>query len=256
MLGEVGDGFKIAMSALDSGRYSVAAGVRGDLPGSLDASVRYSKEREQFGRPIASFQLVQEMLADIKVQTDAARMLVWRAGYLKDSGQAEHDRDLDRQAVRHRGGRQLRQHRDPGPRWLGLRRRLPGRALLPRRPRDDPVRGDLADPEADHRPLADRDQRAGPCLSAPRVDAPRHDRRRRRRDDGRRASPSSAACRAPGRCCTTRSPRRWSAASSGSSAISSAGAARGRLDARPRREAAAAARAGAGARGPGARASS
>jgi alkylation response protein AidB-like acyl-CoA dehydrogenase len=52
----------------------------------LDASVRYSKERVQFGRPIASFQLVQEMLTEIAVKTDAARMLVWRAGALKDAG--------------------------------------------------------------------------------------------------------------------------------------------------------------------------
>jgi len=87
VLGHVGDGFKVAMSALDSGRYSVAAGCVGICQGSLDASVRYSKEREQFGRPIACFQLVQEMIADIALQTDAARMLVWRAGYLKDSGQ-------------------------------------------------------------------------------------------------------------------------------------------------------------------------
>jgi butyryl-CoA dehydrogenase len=86
MMGQVGDGFKIAMSSLDSGRYSVAAGCVGICQGSLDASVRYAKEREQFGRPIAAFQLVQEMLADMKVQTDAARMLVWRAGYLKDAG--------------------------------------------------------------------------------------------------------------------------------------------------------------------------
>ena len=86
LLGEVGDGFKIAMSSLDSGRYSVAAGCVGICQGCLDASVRYSKDRVQFGRPIASFQLVQEMLADIKLQTDAARMLVWRAGHLKDTG--------------------------------------------------------------------------------------------------------------------------------------------------------------------------
>jgi alkylation response protein AidB-like acyl-CoA dehydrogenase len=86
MLGEVGDGFKVAMSALDSGRYSVAAGCVGICQGCVDASVSYSKEREQFGRPIASFQLVQGMLADMAVETDAARMLVWRAGYLKDAG--------------------------------------------------------------------------------------------------------------------------------------------------------------------------
>jgi butyryl-CoA dehydrogenase len=87
MLGEVGDGFKVAMSALDSGRYSVASGCVGICQGCLDASVQYSKERVQFGRPIASFQLVQEMLTEIKLKTDAARMLVWRAGYLKDTGQ-------------------------------------------------------------------------------------------------------------------------------------------------------------------------
>jgi len=86
MLGAVGDGFKVAMSALDSGRYSVAAGCVGICQGCVEASVDYAKEREQFGRPIASFQLVQGMLADMKVQTDAARMLVWRAGWLKDTG--------------------------------------------------------------------------------------------------------------------------------------------------------------------------
>ena len=86
LLGNVGDGFKVAMSALDSGRYSVAAGCVGICQGSLDASVRYSKDRLQFGRPIAGFQLVQEMISDIAVQTEAARMLVFRAGFLKDSG--------------------------------------------------------------------------------------------------------------------------------------------------------------------------
>jgi butyryl-CoA dehydrogenase len=86
LLGEVGDGFKVAMSSLDSGRYSVAAGCVGICQGCVEASVRYAKEREQFGRPIAAFQLVQAMLADMAVETDAARMLVWRAGYLKDTG--------------------------------------------------------------------------------------------------------------------------------------------------------------------------
>ena len=86
LMGEVGEGFKIAMSALDSGRYSVAAGCVGICQGSLDASVAYAKEREQFGRPIGSFQLVQAMIADMRVMTDSARMLVYRAGFLKDQG--------------------------------------------------------------------------------------------------------------------------------------------------------------------------
>jgi butyryl-CoA dehydrogenase len=86
LLGEVGDGFKVAMSALDSGRYSVAAGCVGICEGCVQASVAYAKERNQFGVPIASFQLVQEMIADQVVRRDAARMLVRRAALLKDAG--------------------------------------------------------------------------------------------------------------------------------------------------------------------------
>jgi alkylation response protein AidB-like acyl-CoA dehydrogenase len=86
LLGEVGDGFKIAMSSLDNGRYSVAAGCVGICDGCVDASVEYAKERRQFGVPIASFQLVQELIADMIVKRDAARLLVYRAGELKDLG--------------------------------------------------------------------------------------------------------------------------------------------------------------------------
>ncbi|MEA2353218.1 MAG: butyryl-CoA dehydrogenase [Thermoleophilaceae bacterium] len=86
LLGEVGDGFKVAMSALDSGRFSVASGCVGICQGCVDASVAYSKERQQFGRPLASFQLVQQMIADMVVDTEASRALVWRAGWLKDAG--------------------------------------------------------------------------------------------------------------------------------------------------------------------------
>ncbi len=84
LLGQVGDGFKVAMSALDSGRFSVAAGCVGICRGCLEESVAYAQEREQFGRPIASFQLVAAMIADMVVKTDAARLLTWRAGLLKD----------------------------------------------------------------------------------------------------------------------------------------------------------------------------
>jgi alkylation response protein AidB-like acyl-CoA dehydrogenase len=87
MLGGVGDGFKVAMSNLDSGRYSVAAGCVGICQGCVEESVKYSTERQQFGKPIASFQLVQAMIADMTVKTEASRMLVWRAGWLKDKGQ-------------------------------------------------------------------------------------------------------------------------------------------------------------------------
>jgi butyryl-CoA dehydrogenase len=86
MLGEIGDGFKVAMSALDNGRYSVAAGCVGICDGCVDASVAYSKERKQFGVPLARFQLVQEMIAEMILKRDASRMLVYRAGVLKDEG--------------------------------------------------------------------------------------------------------------------------------------------------------------------------
>src|SRR3954466_6917183 len=84
VLGQVGEGFKVAMSALDSGRYSVAAGCVGICEGCVQESARYATERQQFGRPIASFQLVQAMIADMKLREDASRMLTWRAGWLKD----------------------------------------------------------------------------------------------------------------------------------------------------------------------------
>jgi alkylation response protein AidB-like acyl-CoA dehydrogenase len=86
MLAAIGDGFKVAMSALDNGRYSVAAGCVGICDGCVDASVEYSKERKQFGVPLARFQLVQEMIADMILKRDASQMLVYRAGVLKDEG--------------------------------------------------------------------------------------------------------------------------------------------------------------------------
>jgi butyryl-CoA dehydrogenase len=86
MLGEIGDGFKVAMSALEKGRYSVAAGCVGIMEGCVEASVAYSTERKQFGVPLARFQLVQEMIAEMILKRDASRMLVYRAGVLKDEG--------------------------------------------------------------------------------------------------------------------------------------------------------------------------
>ncbi len=87
MLGEIGQGFKIAMTALDSGRFSVAAGCVGICQGSLDAAVEYAQKREQFGRKIGEFQLVQDLISQIVLKTEASRLLTWRAGYLKDAGE-------------------------------------------------------------------------------------------------------------------------------------------------------------------------
>lgn len=84
LLGPVGQGFKVAMAALDNGRYSVAAGCVGIIQACVDACTSYAKQRRQFGRPIASFQLVQDMIARMVVDLEAARLLVYRAGHLKN----------------------------------------------------------------------------------------------------------------------------------------------------------------------------
>ncbi|WP_165988604.1 acyl-CoA dehydrogenase family protein [Streptomyces sp. YIM 98790] len=86
-LGEEGKGFTVAMSALAKGRMSVAAGCVGIARGCLEAAVGYAGQRQQFGVPIASHQLVQELLSDIRVDTDAARLLTWRVADLIDRGQ-------------------------------------------------------------------------------------------------------------------------------------------------------------------------
>ncbi len=84
LLGPVGQGFKVAMAALDNGRYSVAAGCVGIIQACVDACASYAKQRRQFGRPIASFQLVQDMIARMVVDLEAARLLVYQAGHLKN----------------------------------------------------------------------------------------------------------------------------------------------------------------------------
>ncbi|MFE7484834.1 acyl-CoA dehydrogenase family protein [Streptomyces sp. NPDC057552] len=87
LLGPEGKGFTVAMSALAKGRMSVAAGCVGIAQAALDAAVRYAGEREQFGKGIAGHQLVQELLSDISVDVEAARLLTWRVADLIDRGQ-------------------------------------------------------------------------------------------------------------------------------------------------------------------------
>ncbi|MGW7250538.1 acyl-CoA dehydrogenase family protein [Streptomyces decoyicus] len=87
MLGPEGKGFSVAMSALAKGRMSVAAGCVGIAQAALDAAVGYAGEREQFGKPLARHQLVQELISDIAVDVDAARLLTWRVADLIDRGE-------------------------------------------------------------------------------------------------------------------------------------------------------------------------
>ncbi len=85
-IGEEGEGFLVAMSAIDQGRYTVAAGAVGLAQACLDASVKYARERRTFGEEIGRHQLVKEMIARMVAGIEAGRLLVWRAGWLKNRG--------------------------------------------------------------------------------------------------------------------------------------------------------------------------
>ncbi|MBI4319795.1 MAG: acyl-CoA dehydrogenase family protein [Chloroflexi bacterium] len=86
LLGKEGAGFKVAMGALDHGRLGVAAGAVGVAQACVDACVDFARKRRQFGQRIGDFQLIQEMITDMVTETDAARLLVWRAADQKDRG--------------------------------------------------------------------------------------------------------------------------------------------------------------------------
>ena len=87
LLGSEGGGFKIALGALDHGRIGIASQSVGIAQAALDGTIKYSKEREQFGKPISNFQAIQWMIADAGTQLEAARLLTYRAAALKDTGE-------------------------------------------------------------------------------------------------------------------------------------------------------------------------
>ena len=87
LLGHIGDGMKIGLSALDTGRIGIGAQALGIAQAAFEASVKYSKERQQFKKPIASFQTIQNYLADMATEIDAARLLLYRACAFKDAQQ-------------------------------------------------------------------------------------------------------------------------------------------------------------------------
>jgi glutaryl-CoA dehydrogenase (non-decarboxylating) len=86
LVGQEGEGFKIAMSALDNGRFTVAAGACGTIMASLEASVKYCQERRTFGKEIGKHQLVQQMIAKMEAGLQQSRLLVYRSGWLKNQG--------------------------------------------------------------------------------------------------------------------------------------------------------------------------
>jgi butyryl-CoA dehydrogenase len=88
LLGRLGDGLKIGLAALDTGRIGIAAQALGIAQAAFDASLKYSKERQQFGKPISSFQTIQNYLADMSTEIDAGRLLLYRACAFKDAGKS------------------------------------------------------------------------------------------------------------------------------------------------------------------------
>jgi butyryl-CoA dehydrogenase len=85
-LGGEGEGFKVAMQTLDGGRIGIAAQALGIAQAAYEEAVAYAKERKAFGNPITQFQAIQFMLADMATEIDAARLLIWRAAWMKDQG--------------------------------------------------------------------------------------------------------------------------------------------------------------------------
>jgi acyl-CoA dehydrogenase len=92
-IGKEGDGFRLAVETLDTFRASVGAAACGMARRALDESVRYATSRKQFGRLLAEHQLIQEKLADMSTELDAARLLVYNAAYLKDTGSSRVTRE-------------------------------------------------------------------------------------------------------------------------------------------------------------------
>ena len=109
LLGGEGNGFIDAMRVLDGGRISIAALSLGMAEGAYEAALKYSKERQQFGKPISEFQAIQWKLADMATEIEAAKLLTFRAGVDERCGHEDYAGIVHGQALRQRSGRQVRQ---------------------------------------------------------------------------------------------------------------------------------------------------
>jgi alkylation response protein AidB-like acyl-CoA dehydrogenase len=164
LLGKEGEGLKAILTGFNFGRLNVAMGAVGAARSALDLSIEYSKQRKQFGKPIAGFQLVQKLIVDMMVRCEAARAgLPRRLG--AGPGRQRTHRMLDCQALCCRGRARSGRHGAVGARRLWLQRRAADRAHLPRHPRRHDPRGHHRDPDADHRARDAR--RLGVPLSIP-----------------------------------------------------------------------------------------
>ena len=144
------------MKVLDGGRISIAALALGIAEGAFEGARAYAQQRKQFGKAISEFQTIQNYLADMATEIDAARLLTYRAGWLKDAGRADDEGVRDGEALRLGGLGARREPRRPDPRRLRLHEGLRGREVLPRREALHDRRGHVRDPAA-------RDRARGPA---------------------------------------------------------------------------------------------
>ena len=176
LIGEENKGFKLAMMTLDRTRPGVAAMATGIARAAFEFATNYSKERVQFGVPIAMHQGIQFMIADMATKVHLSRLATWNSAVLLDQGAAQHARVLARQALRRRHRDGGHDGRGAGLRRLRLHQGLPGREADARREDHAALRGHVADPAArdrarDAAPAPHRRARRGGRL-ARRVQAP------------------------------------------------------------------------------------
>ena len=146
LLAEENKGFKLAMMTLDRTRPGVSAMAVGIGRAALEYATDYSKERVQFGVPIAMHQAIQFMIADMATKVEAGRLLVWNSAFLLDQGVRNTQGLLDGQALRRRLGDGDHHRRRPGLRWLRLHQGVPGGETDARREDHAALRGHEPDP--------------------------------------------------------------------------------------------------------------
>ncbi len=162
LLGSEGMGFIDTLKILDKGRVGIAAFSVGIAQASLEASIRYAGEREQFGHPLANFQGIQFKIAEMATQVDAARLLTWRARGPGRRGPEAHRRGVDGQALRGGGRGPDRARGHPDPRRVRLPEGLPRGAPSARRQARHDRRGHERGPADGDRAPASRPPRGGP----------------------------------------------------------------------------------------------
>ena len=184
MLGEENHGFKLAMMTLDRTRPAVSSMAVGIARAAFEFASEYSKERVQFGVPIAMHQAVAFMIADMATKIEAARLLVWESAVAARPGEAEHAGLIAREALRGRQRDGGHRRRRPGLRRLRLHQGVPGREADARREDHAAVRGHVPDPAAGDRP---RGADAAP------VDEPQPETTREETDASERAAEQAPA---------------------------------------------------------------